>query len=82
MWGNVTDDHGNTQIIPTGKVWEDILQRYTSRKFVLVVFIQAIGALALLKHIIDGGVYVALSTLVLSTYFAGSVMDKKLNGTS
>jgi len=76
------DEHGNTSVIPTGSAWTDLLERYTSRKFVLVGFIQGIGALALLKHIIDGGVYVALSTLVLSTYFAGSVVDKKLNGTS
>lgn len=58
------------------------LERFTSRKFVLVCFVQGIGAWALLQRILDGGTYVALSTLVLSTYFAGSVADKKLNGTA
>lgn len=76
------DEHGNTTVIPTGSIGGDILERFTSRKFILVGFIQAIGAIALLKRVIDGGTYVALSTLVLTTYFAGSVADKKLNGTT
>lgn len=79
----MTDDiHGSTQIIPTGTVWGDILERFTSRKFLLTVFVQGIGAVGFLHHVMDGGTYVALSTLVLSSYSAASIADKKLNNGS
>lgn len=51
----------------------------SSRKFLLTLFIQVIGAIGFLKARMDGGTYVALSTLVLSVYGAASVTDKKLN---
>jgi hypothetical protein len=78
----MTDEHGNTTIIPTGSVWGDILERFTSRKFLLTVFVQAIGAIGLLRHVLDGGTFVALSTLVLSSYSAASIADKRLNSSS
>lgn len=53
-----------------------------SRKFLLTMFIQVIGALGFLKGRMDGGTYVALSTLVLGVYGASSVADKKLNAGS
>lgn len=51
-----------------------------SRKFLQACFVQVSGAVALFIDKIDGGTYVALSTLALSIYGAASVMDKKLNG--
>lgn len=55
------------------------MTRYASRKFLQAAFVQITGAIALFKGIIDGGTYVALSTLALSVYGASSVADKKLN---
>ena len=52
---------------------------FLSRKFLQAVFVQVTGAIALYRHLIDGGTYVALSTLALSIYGASSVADKKLN---
>ncbi len=52
---------------------------HLSRKFLLTVFIQVIGAIGFLKGRMDGGTYVALSSLVLSVYGASSVADKRLN---
>lgn len=76
----MTDEiHGTTQIIPTGTVWGDILERFTSRKFLLTAFVQGIGAYGFLQHVMDGGSYIALSTLVLSSYSAASIFDKKMN---
>ena len=74
------DNHGNTQIIPTGSIWKDTLERFSSRKFLLTVFVQGIGAYGFLNHLMDGGTYIALSTLVLSSYSAASIADKKFNG--
>lgn len=56
------------------------LQRYSSRKFVLTIGVLIVGSIALMEKVIDGGTYVALATLVLTSYHAGSVVDKKLNG--
>lgn len=50
-----------------------------SRKFLLTVAIQAIGGYGFLTGKMDGGTYVALSTLVLSVYGGASIADKKLN---
>jgi hypothetical protein len=47
---------------------------------VLTVGVLIVGSIALMKRAIDGGTYVALATLVLTSYHAGSVVDKKLNG--
>lgn len=74
-----TTDPGASQIIPTGSVWGDIAERFTSRKFFITIFVQAVGAYGFLKGRMDGGTYVALSSLVLSIYGASSVADKKLN---
>lgn len=56
------------------------MTKYLSRKFVQAAFVQITGAVALFKGIVDGGTYVALSTLALSVYGASSVADKRLNG--
>lgn len=76
------DEHGNTTIIPTGSIWGDILERFTSRKFLLTAFVQGVGAVGFLKHFMDGGTYIALSTLVLSSYSAASIIDKKTNSST
>jgi hypothetical protein len=55
--------------------------RLTSTKFLLTLLIQVTGCIALFMKLIDGGTYVALSTLTLSSYGAASVADKKLNPT-
>lgn len=55
------------------------MNKYGSRKFLQAVFVQVTGAIALFKGIIDGGTYVALSTLALSIYGAAEVADKRLN---
>lgn len=76
------DAHGTTQIIPTGSVWGDILERFLSRKFLLTIGVQAVGAIALFRHEMNGETYVALSSLVLSSYSAASIVDKRFNGSS
>ncbi len=54
---------------------------FASRKFLLTLFVQVVGAYGFIIGRMDGGTYVALSTLVLSVYGATSVTDKKLNPT-
>ena len=54
--------------------------RWTSTKFVQAVFVQVTGAIALYLDKVDGGTYVALSTIALSIYAAADVADKRLNG--
>lgn len=51
-----------------------------SRKFVQSFFVQLSGCVALFVDKIDGGTYVALSTLALSIFAAANVVDKKLGG--
>ena len=51
-----------------------------SRKFLQAVFVQLTGAVALYIGKVDGGTYVALSTLALSIYATSVVADKRLNG--
>lgn len=53
--------------------------RWTSTKFAQAAFIQVTGAAALFFDRIDGGVYVALSTIALGIYAVADVTDKKLN---
>lgn len=50
------------------------------RKFVQSFFIQISSCVALFVDKIDGGTYVALSTLALSIYVASNVIDKKMGG--
>jgi hypothetical protein len=52
---------------------------FLSRKFLQAVFVQITGATALFIGKIDGGTYVALSSLALAIHAAGSVADKRLN---
>lgn len=50
------------------------------RKFIQSFFVQLSGCVALFSGHIDGGTYVALSTLALSIYAAANVIDKKMGG--
>jgi hypothetical protein len=43
-------------------------------------FVQISSCVALFTGKIDGGTYVALSTLALSIYAAANVIDKKMGG--
>ena len=47
-------------------------------KFLQSAFVQASGALALFIDKIDGGTYVALSTLALSIYAVANVIEQKV----
>jgi hypothetical protein len=47
-------------------------------KFWHAAFIQVTGAVALFMRIIDGGTYVALSTLCLGVYVAGNIAADKV----
>jgi hypothetical protein len=51
---------------------------WKSTKFFQSVFIQVTGALALFCKLIDGGTYVALSTIALSIYSAADVVQRKI----
>lgn len=51
---------------------------WKSTKFQQSAFIQVTGAVALFIDKIDGGTYVALSTLALSIYAVADVAQKKL----
>jgi hypothetical protein len=53
--------------------------RLASRKFILAMLVQGTASVALFTGRIDGGTYVAVSSLSLSIYGASSVADKKLN---
>jgi hypothetical protein len=69
--------------VTTAVVPQNMLQQtasaWTSRKFFITLFVQAVGAVGFMRGRMDGGTYVALSSLVLSIYGASSVADKKLN---
>jgi hypothetical protein len=52
---------------------------WRSTKFMQAVFVQVTGAIALFIDKVDGGTYVALSTLALSIYAIADVTDKRLN---
>lgn len=77
----VTDVTETGVIIPKTPLGA-FLERYSSRKFVLTIGVLIMGSVALMQRVIDGGTYVALATLVLTSYQAGSVADKKLNGST
>lgn len=50
---------------------------WRSTKFQQSVFVQITGAVALFLGKIDGGTYVALSTLALTIYAAANVTERK-----
>lgn len=52
----------------------------TSRKFLQSFFVQIVSAVALLLEIIDGGTWVACSSLALGIFSAANVVDKKVGG--
>lgn len=52
---------------------------WRSTKFQQSAFVQITGAIALFMRIIDGGTYVALSTIALAIYGAADVADKRMN---
>ena len=51
---------------------------WRSTKFLQAAFIQVTGALALFVGKVDGGTYVALSTLALSIYAVANVAQKRM----
>lgn len=51
---------------------------YASRKFLLTVVFTAAGTVALFTGSMDGPTYVALATLVLATYGAANVAEKRV----
>lgn len=51
---------------------------WKSTKFQQSAFVQVTGAVALFLDKIDGGTYVALSTLALSIYAVADVAQKRL----
>jgi hypothetical protein len=53
--------------------------KLTKTKFMQAAFVQVTGAIALFSGKIDGGTYVALSSLALAIHAAADVTDKKLN---
>lgn len=54
--------------------------KVSQTKFYQSAFVQITGAIALFTGKIDGGTYVALSTLALAVHAAADVTDKRLNG--
>lgn len=52
--------------------------QYWKPKFLQAVFVQVTGALALFAKLIDGGTYVALSSLALGIYVAGNVAEQQV----
>ena len=55
---------------------------WRSTKFLQSAFVQVTGAIALFVDKIDGGTYVALSTLALSIYAVADVVQKRNEGIS
>lgn len=47
-------------------------------KFLVTAFVQLSSCLALFSGHLDGGAYVAVSTLTLATFTAGSVTENRL----
>jgi hypothetical protein len=50
---------------------------YASRKFLLACLFSGAGTAAMFGGLMDGPTYVALATLVLGTYGASNVMEKR-----
>ena len=55
---------------------------WKSTKFLQSAFVQVTGAVALFMDKIDGGTYVALSTLALSIYAVADVAQKRFESTN
>jgi len=72
-------DPTQTGVLPTGSVWGDIAERFTSRKFLLAAAALAVSSVALLHGKMDAGIYVYLVGTVLGIHAAGGIVDKKLN---
>ena len=51
---------------------------WKSTKFIQSAFVQVTGAVALFMEKIDGGTYVALSTLALSIYAVADVVQNRM----
>jgi hypothetical protein len=54
------------------------VKEFRNTKFWHAAFVQATGTVALFMRVIDGGTYVALSTLALSVYVAGNIAADKM----
>jgi hypothetical protein len=52
------------------------LSNWLSTKFLQACFVQLTGAIALFSRFIDGGTYVALSTIALAVYGAANVSER------
>lgn len=55
---------------------------WRSTKFLQSAFVQVTGAIALFVDKIDGGTYVALSTLALSIYAVADVAQKRIEAST
>lgn len=55
------------------------MEKYKSRKFLLACFFAISGLGCLVGGLLDGGEFVAISSLVLGLYGAADVADKRLN---
>ncbi len=80
------DEAATTMTIPAlspqakASILLNLFERYTSRKFVLVMIIQIAAIVALFSHRMEPQTWLAVATLVLGTYFGATVADKRLNG--
>lgn len=54
------------------------MKSFSNTKFWHAAFVQVTGTVALFMRIIDGGTYVALSTLALGVYVAGNIAADKV----
>ena len=54
------------------------MKNFSNTKFWQSAFVQITGAIALFTDFIDGGTYVALSSLALSIYVVGNVAADKV----
>ena len=53
------------------------MKEFRNTKFWQSAFVQVTGAIALFMRVIDGGTYVALSSLALGIYVVGNVAADK-----
>ena len=56
------------------------MNTFSSRKFLLAVFVQMIGAYGFLTQRMNGQTYVWLASVVLGIHGTANIVDKKLNG--
>lgn len=82
-----TDDdpeHSNTMVFPVAAVkasiWLNLVERYTSRKFVMCSFLEIASTVAAFMKVMEPQTWLAFATLVLGTYCGSTIADKKLNG--